>query len=172
MKCGKNKQIYNRQMKIRNAKSILIINFIWLSISKILSFQHEVLATFSSVQSLSRVWLFVTPWTAPGLPVHHQLPELTQTQVHWVGDAIQPSHPLSSPPSPPALNLPSIGVFSNESALRIRCPKYWSFTSRAQQPPEASAGQSLNLQLIWIPDKNLTQILCPWRKYQNISQAL
>ena len=40
----------------------------------------------------------------PGLPVHHQLPEFTQTYVHWVGDAIQPSHPLSSP-SPPALNL-------------------------------------------------------------------
>ena len=40
----------------------------------------------------------------PGLPVHHQLPEFTQTHVHWVGDAIQPSHLLSSP-SPPALNL-------------------------------------------------------------------
>ena len=39
----------------------------------------------------------------PGLPVHHQLPEFTQTHVHWVGDAVQPSHPLSSP-SPPALN--------------------------------------------------------------------
>jgi len=42
--------------------------------------------------------------STPGLPVHHQLPEFTQTHVHWVGDAIQPSHPLSSP-SPPALNL-------------------------------------------------------------------
>ena len=40
----------------------------------------------------------------PGLPVHHQLPEFTQTHVHWAGDAIQPSHPLSSP-SPPSLNL-------------------------------------------------------------------
>ena len=40
----------------------------------------------------------------PGLPVHHQLPEFTQTHVHWIGDAIQPSHPLSSP-SPPAFNL-------------------------------------------------------------------
>ena len=40
----------------------------------------------------------------PGFPVHHQLPEFIQTHVHWVGDAIQPSHPLSSP-SPPALNL-------------------------------------------------------------------
>ena len=41
--------------------------------------------------------------STPGLPVHHQLPEFTQTHVHWVGDAIQPSHPLSSP-SPPAPN--------------------------------------------------------------------
>ena len=59
----------------------------------------------------------------PGLPVHHQLPEFTQTHVHRVSDAIQPSHPLSSPPP-----LPSIRVFSNESALRMRCPKYWSFS--------------------------------------------
>jgi len=58
---------------------------------------------FSSVQLLSHVRLFVTPWT-PGLPVHHQLPELAQTHVHQISDAIQPSHPLSSP-SPPALNL-------------------------------------------------------------------
>ena len=63
--------------------------------------------------------------STPGLPVHHQLPECTQTQVHRVGDAIQPSHPLSSPSSP-APNLPSIRVFSNESTLRMRWPKYWS----------------------------------------------
>ena len=62
---------------------------------------------FSSVKSLSRVRLVVTPWTSfsmPGLPVHHQLPEFTQTHVHWVGDVIQPSHLLSSP-SPPSINL-------------------------------------------------------------------
>jgi len=60
---------------------------------------------FSSVQSLSHVRL-CDPMNrrTPGLPVHHQLPEFTQTHVHWVGDAIQPSHPLSSP-SPPAFNL-------------------------------------------------------------------
>ena len=52
---------------------------------------------FSSVQSLSRVWLFVTPWMHhTGFLVHHQLPEFTQTHVHWVSDAIQPSHPLST----------------------------------------------------------------------------
>ena len=63
----------------------------------------------------------------PGFPVHHQIPELTQTHLHWVSDAIQPPHPLSSP-SPPAFNPSSIRVFSNESVLRIRWPKYWSFS--------------------------------------------
>ena len=63
----------------------------------------------------------------PGFPVHQQLPELTQTHVHWVSDVIQPSHPLSSP-SPPALIFPSIRVFSNESVLHIRWPKDWSFS--------------------------------------------
>ena len=59
----------------------------------------------SCVQSLSHVW-FCDPMdcTTPGFLVHHQLPELAQTHVHWVSDAIQPSHPLSSP-SPPAFNL-------------------------------------------------------------------
>ena len=65
--------------------------------------------------------------STPGLPVHHQLPEFTQTHVHRVSDAIQPSYPLSSP-SPTAPNPPSIRVFSNESTLRMRWPKYWSFS--------------------------------------------
>ena len=65
--------------------------------------------------------------STPGLPVHHQLPEFTQTHAHWVGDAIQPSHPLSSP-SPPAFNLSQHQVFSSESVLCIRWTKYWSFS--------------------------------------------
>ena len=63
----------------------------------------------------------------PGPSVHHQLLEFTQTHVHWVHDAIQPSHPRSSP-SPPAPNPPSIRVFSNDSTLHIRWPKYRSFS--------------------------------------------
>ena len=63
----------------------------------------------------------------PGFPVHYQLPEFNQTHAHWVGDGIQPSHPLSSP-SPPAPNPSSIRVFSNESTLLMRWPKYWSFS--------------------------------------------
>ena len=68
----------------------------------------------------------------PGLPVHHQLLELTQTHVHWVGETIQPSHPLSSPFAPFEsyyLHIfPSIRVLSNESALCIKWPKYRSFS--------------------------------------------
>ena len=64
-----------------------------------------------------------------GFPVYHQLLEFTQTHVHRVSDAIQPSYPLSSP-SPPAPN-PSQhqrDSFPNESTLRMRWPKYWSFS--------------------------------------------
>ena len=63
----------------------------------------------------------------PCLPVHHQLPEFNQTHVHRVSNANQPSHPLLSP-SPPAPIPPSIRVFSNDSTLRMRWPKYWSFS--------------------------------------------
>ena len=65
--------------------------------------------------------------STPGFPVHHHLLELAQIHVHQVGDAIQPSHPLSPPLLPPSIFL-SIRVFSNESALRIRWPKYCSFS--------------------------------------------
>ena len=65
--------------------------------------------------------------STPGFPVHHRIPELTQTHVHRVDDAIQPSHPLSSP-SPPVFIFPIIRVFSNESAPCIKWPKYWSFS--------------------------------------------
>ena len=65
--------------------------------------------------------------STPGLPVHHQLSEFTQIHVHQVGDAIQPSHPLSSP-FPPAPHPSSIRVFSSESTLCMRWPKYWSFS--------------------------------------------
>ena len=82
---------------------------------------------FSSVaQSCLTLWDPMNRST-PGLHVHHQLPESTQTHVHQVGDAIQPSHPLLSP-TPPAPSPPSIRVFSNELTLRMRWPKYWSFS--------------------------------------------
>ena len=64
--------------------------------------------------------------STPGLPVHHQLLEFTQIHIHRVGDTIQPSHPLLSP-SPPAPNPSQHQIFSNESTLCMRWPKYWSF---------------------------------------------
>ena len=65
--------------------------------------------------------------STPGLPVHHQLPEFTQTHVHGVGDAIQPSHPLSSP-SPPAPNPSQHQSLFQWGKFRMRWPKYWSFS--------------------------------------------
>ena len=63
----------------------------------------------------------------PGFPVLHYLPELAQAHVHWVSDAIQPSHPLP-PPSLFAFNLSQhLGLISSEMAVHIRWPKYWSF---------------------------------------------
>ena len=64
--------------------------------------------------------------STPGLPIHHQLPEFTQTHIHRVS-LISSSHPLLSP-SPLTPIPPSITVFSNESTLRMRWPKYWSFS--------------------------------------------
>ena len=89
------------------------------------------LAQFSSVQfsSVARLCLTVCDpmnCSMPGLPVHHQLPEFTQTHTHRVSDAIQPCilcRPLLL--LPPIS--PSIRVFSNESTLHMRWPKYWSF---------------------------------------------
>ena len=84
---------------------------------------------FSQLSSVAQS--YPTLWdpmncSTPGLPVHYQLPESTQSHAHWVSDAIQVSHPLSSP-SPPALNLSQHqGLF--KSALHIRWPKYWSFS--------------------------------------------
>ena len=80
------------------------------------------LAQLSSVAQSCPTFCGPMNHSTPGLPVHHQFPEFTQTHVHRVGDAIH--HPLLLlPPIPP-----SIKVFSNESALRMRWPKYWSFS--------------------------------------------
>ena len=81
----------------------------------------------------------------PGLPVHHQLPEFTKTHVHRVSDAIQPSHPRSSP-SPPALN-PSQhqGLFQWVS---MRWPKYWSF-SFSISPSNEHAGL-ISFRMDWV----------------------
>ena len=91
-------------------------------VKKILKYKHH--SVFYSVQSPSRVKLFATQWTA----ARHASLSIANSQnlpkhVHWVGDAIQPSHTLLVLTS----IFRSISVFSNESALHIRWPKYWSF---------------------------------------------
>ena len=73
-------------------------------ISTLPSSFSDILLQFSSVAQSCPTLCNPMNHSRPGLPVHHQLPEFTQTHVHWVGDAIQPSHPLSSP-SPPVFNL-------------------------------------------------------------------
>ena len=88
---------------------------------------------FPSVQSFSHVRLFLTPWTATQQAslVHHQLPEFTQTLVHPVGDAIQPSHPLSSP-FPLTFNLSQHqGLFQWVSSLH-QVPKVLEFQLQHQ----------------------------------------
>ena len=98
--------------------------------SQAASIWQGLVVAFSSVQLSSVAQSCLTlgypmNCSTPGLPVHNQLPESTQTHVHWVGDAIQPScRPLLLLPS----IFPSIRVFSNESTLCIRRPKYWSFS--------------------------------------------
>ena len=78
--------------------------------------------------------------STPGLPVYHQLPELTQTHVHQVSDAIQPS-PLPS-------IFPSIRVFSNGSVLCIRGPKYWSFSFSTSPSNEYS--ELISFRIDWL----------------------
>ena len=110
----------------------LLLKFFFLATIRTVNKISCLLSAFHSVQFSLVAQLCLTlcdPMNSstPGLLVHHQLLEFTQTHVHWVVDAIQPSHPLSSllllPPIPP-----SIRVFSSESTLSMRWPKYWSFS--------------------------------------------
>ena len=100
----------------------------------------------TSIQSLSCVQFFATPGSTPGFPIHHQLPELAPIHVLWVGEAIQPSHPLSSPSPPPSI-FPSIRVFSNESVLCMRWPKYWSFSHSVRPSNEYS--ELISFRIDW-----------------------
>ena len=84
---------------------------------------YKLTVQFSSVAQSCPTLCDPMDSSTPGLPVHHQLPEFIQTHVLWVRDAIQPSHSLLLPSI-----FPSIRVFSKKSVLRIRWPKYWSFS--------------------------------------------
>ena len=88
---------------------------------------EDCLVQFSSISQPCLTLCNPMDCSTPGLSVHHQLPEFTQTHVDWVSDAIQPSHSVSSP-SPPALNLSQHQGLFNWSAVCIRWPKYWSLS--------------------------------------------
>ena len=89
--------------------------------------QQDSWVQFSSVAQLCLTVRYPMDGSMPGLPVHHQLLEFTQTHVHWVDDAIQLSHPLSSP-SLPALNLSQHQSLIQWVTSSLRWPKYWSFS--------------------------------------------
>ena len=89
--------------------------------------------------------------STPGLPVHHHLLEVTQTHVHWVGDAIQPSHPLSSPSLPTPNPSQHEGLF-NESTLHMRWPKYWSFSFNISLSSEHSGLISFRIDWFEFPE--------------------
>ena len=86
--------------------------------------------------------------STPGFPVHYQLPEFTQTHVHWVWDAIQPSH-LCHPLLLPSI-FPSIRIFPNESVLHIRWPKYWSFSFSISPSNEYSGLISFRMDWLYL----------------------
>ena len=99
-------------------------------------------------------------YSTRGFPVHHQLLELTQTYVHRISDAIQPSHPLSSP-SPFAFTLSQHQSISNELVLCIRWPNYQSF-SFSISPPNEYAGLFPLGWTGWISlqSKGLSRLFC------------
>ena len=100
---------------------------LWICIHTIHSNTKEFSPSVSSVAQSCPTLCDPMNRSTPGLPVHHQLPEFTQTHVHRVSEAIQPSHPLSSP-SAPALNPSQHQSLFSESTLHMRWPKYWSFS--------------------------------------------
>ena len=109
------------------------------------------LVSFSSVQMLSHVRLFMTPWTAAlQASLSTTLLELAQTHVHQVHEVIQPSHPLSSLYLP-AFNLSRIRVFSHQSVLRKRWPKYWSFSFSLSPSNEYSGLISFRIDWFDLP---------------------
>ena len=103
----------------------------------------------SSVSSITQSHLTVCDpmdCSMPGFPVHHQIPGFTETYVHRVGDAIQPSHPLTFP-SPPAFNLSQRQGFF-PVIFCIRWPKYWSFSSSISTSNECSG--LISLRIDWL----------------------
>ena len=109
--------------------------------------------------------------STPGFPVLHQLPEFIQIHVHWVGDAIQLSHPLSSP-SPPVFNLPHHQIFSKESVLHIRWPKYWSFSFSTSPSNEYSGLISFRIDDFDLCSPRDFQESSPTPQFKSVSSSV
>ena len=119
------------------------VQYIMMFYKEIKNGPEKSLFQFSSVAQLCLTLCNPMDCSKPGFPVHHQPPEFTQTRIHWVSDAIQPSHPLSSP-SPSA----SIRVFSNESVLHISWPKIGSFSFSISPSNEYSG--PISFRIDWL----------------------
>ena len=105
----------------------------------------------------------------PGFPVHHQLQELAQTHVHQIGDAIQPSHPLCPLLLPPSIP-PSIRVFSSESVLCMRWPKYWN-VSLSISPPSEHSGL-ISFRMDWFDLLAVQEILKNLHQYHSSKASI
>ena len=110
-------------------------------------FSEVPLVQFSSVAQSCPTLCNPMDCSMPGFPVHHQLLELAQTHVHWVSNAIQPSHSLSSPFLLPSV-FPSIRLFSKESVLCIMWPKDWSFSFSISSSNEYSG--LISFRMDWL----------------------
>ena len=132
-------------------RTMRIHTYTWERVSSVQS--------LSPVQSLSRVQLFATQdCSTPGLPVHHQLLESTQTRIHPVGDAIQLSHPLSSP-SPLTFNLSQPQSLFQWVSSSLRWPKDWSFSLESVFPMNIQDWFLLGLtSLISLLSKRLSRV--------------
>ena len=116
---GTHTSFFPKSHKLRYSSFRILSPFLFMEFYLYFYVCLKFIFQFSSVAQLCLTLCDPMNCSTPGLPVHHQLPESTQTHVHWVSDAIQPSYPLSSP-SPPALNLSqNQGPFKWVSSLHL-----------------------------------------------------
>ena len=119
-------------------------------------------------QSPNCVHLFVTSWTTAdqaSLSFNYLL-KFAQIHVHWIGDAIQPSHPLSSPS--PAFNISQQEGLFQRAVLRIRWPKYWNFSCRISPSDEYSG--LISFRIDWL-DLLAVQGFSPTPQFKSINSS-
>ena len=110
--------------------------------------------------------------STPGLPIHHQLPESTQIHVHWVGDTIQPSHPLSSPSSPCLQSFPASGSFQMSQLSASGGQSIGSFSFNISPSNEYSGLNSFRMDWLDLLAVQGTVESSPTPQFKSISSAL